>query len=84
MGPATHQFSISGVWADAVFASALQRCEQPSAGEIRLLGNLETPRGKLLQIILAGQPELDRKLDARVTAVMGGFRALLSGGRSNA
>jgi general secretion pathway protein A len=32
--------------------------------EIRLLGNLETRRGKLLQIILAGQPELDRKLDA--------------------
>jgi len=32
--------------------------------EIRLLGNLENPRlGKLLQIILAGQPELDRKLD---------------------
>jgi len=33
--------------------------------EIRLLGNLENPRlGKLLQIVLAGQPELDRKLDA--------------------
>jgi general secretion pathway protein A len=32
--------------------------------EIRLLGNLETRHGKLLQIILAGQPELDRKLDA--------------------
>jgi general secretion pathway protein A len=32
--------------------------------EIRLLGNLETRSGKLLQIILAGQPELDRKLDA--------------------
>ena len=33
--------------------------------EIRLLGNLENPKmGKLLQIILAGQPELDRKLDA--------------------
>ena len=32
--------------------------------EIRLLGNLESRRGKLLQIILAGQPELDRKLDA--------------------
>ena len=31
--------------------------------EIRLLGNLENRRGKLLQIILAGQPELDRKLD---------------------
>lgn len=32
--------------------------------EIRLLGNLENRRGKLLQIILAGQPELDRKLDS--------------------
>ncbi|HKE22761.1 MAG TPA: AAA family ATPase [Bryobacteraceae bacterium] len=31
--------------------------------EIRLLGNLETRRGKLLQIILAGQQELDRKLE---------------------
>jgi general secretion pathway protein A len=30
--------------------------------EIRLLLNLETPREKLLQIILAGQPELDIKL----------------------
>jgi general secretion pathway protein A len=32
--------------------------------EIRLLGNLENRRGKLIQVILAGQPELDRKLDA--------------------
>ncbi len=32
--------------------------------EIRLLGNLENRNGKLMQIILAGQPELDRKLDA--------------------
>jgi general secretion pathway protein A len=32
--------------------------------EIRLLGNLENRQGKLLQIVLAGQPELDRKLDA--------------------
>jgi general secretion pathway protein A len=32
--------------------------------EIRLLGNLENRNGKLLQIVLAGQPELDRKLDA--------------------
>lgn len=31
--------------------------------EIRLLGNLENRRGKLLQIILAGQPELDKKLE---------------------
>ena len=32
--------------------------------EIRLLGNLENRSGKLIQVILAGQPELDRKLDA--------------------
>jgi len=32
--------------------------------EIRMLGNLETRGGKLLQIVLAGQPELDRKLEA--------------------
>jgi general secretion pathway protein A len=31
--------------------------------EIRLLGNLETRRGKMLQIILSGQPELDGKLE---------------------
>ena len=33
--------------------------------ELRLLLNLETPRGKLLQIILSGQPELDDKLRLR-------------------
>jgi general secretion pathway protein A len=32
--------------------------------EIRLLTNLETSQKKLLQIILAGQPELDLKLDS--------------------
>jgi general secretion pathway protein A len=32
--------------------------------EIRLLTNLETPEGKLLQILLVGQPELDDKLDS--------------------
>lgn len=32
--------------------------------EIRMLGNLENRRGKLIQVILAGQPELDRKLEA--------------------
>lgn len=31
--------------------------------EIRLLGNLENRRGKLLQIVLAGQQELDGKLE---------------------
>ena len=32
--------------------------------EIRLLTNLETAQGKLLQILLVGQPELDEKLDS--------------------
>jgi general secretion pathway protein A len=32
--------------------------------EIRLLGNMENRSGKLIQVILAGQPELERKLDA--------------------
>lgn len=32
--------------------------------EVRLLGNLENRHGKLLQVILSGQPEFDRKLDA--------------------
>ncbi len=32
--------------------------------EIRLLANLENRRGKLLQIVLAGQPELESKLEA--------------------
>jgi general secretion pathway protein A len=31
--------------------------------EIRLLTNLETSQQKLLQIVLAGQPELDQKID---------------------
>ena len=32
--------------------------------EVRLLSNLETTDDKLLQIVLAGQPELDGKLDS--------------------
>ena len=31
--------------------------------EVRLLTNLENNRSKLLQVVLAGQPELDRRLD---------------------
>jgi general secretion pathway protein A len=38
--------------------------------EIRLLSNLETAKSKLLQIILVGQPELDKTLSQR------GFRQL--------
>src|SRR5690242_9840163 len=38
--------------------------DQDVLEEIRMLGNLENRRGKLLQIILSGQQELDRKLEA--------------------
>ena len=31
--------------------------------EIRMLGNLENRRGKMIQIILSGQPELDAKIE---------------------
>src|SRR4029077_17724396 len=33
--------------------------------EIRLLTNLETAKHKLLQIVLVGQPEFERKLDSQ-------------------
>ena len=35
MRSAMHNPSISAVWADALFVSALQRCEHPSAGQVR-------------------------------------------------
>jgi type II secretory pathway predicted ATPase ExeA len=40
-----------------------QNLEWEVLEEIRLLGNLETRRGKMMQIIMSGQPELDRKLE---------------------
>lgn len=41
-----------------------QHLSEETLEEIRLLTNLETPQVKLLQIILAGQPELDQKLES--------------------
>jgi hypothetical protein len=35
MEPAIENSSISDVWADALFASPLQRGDQPSAGQVR-------------------------------------------------
>jgi len=35
MGSASHPLHGSPVWADALFVSALQRGDQPSAGQIR-------------------------------------------------
>lgn len=42
-----------------------QNLSQQAMEEIRLLTNLETSTEKLLQIVLAGQPELEEKLNRR-------------------
>lgn len=49
----------------ALIVDEAQNLDWSVLEEIRLLGNLENRRGKMLQIILAGQPELDRKLEDR-------------------
>jgi general secretion pathway protein A len=49
----------------ALIVDEAQNLDSDVLEEIRLLGNLENRRGKMLQIILAGQPELDRKLEER-------------------
>ena len=38
MEPAMYQSSISALWAEALFVSALQRCDQPSTGQARQAG----------------------------------------------
>jgi hypothetical protein len=35
MEPAMHDSNIRAVWADALFVSALQHCDQPSAGQVQ-------------------------------------------------
>jgi hypothetical protein len=35
MKPAMHRPGTSAVWADALFVSALQRCDRPSPGQVR-------------------------------------------------
>ena len=45
------------------FVEEAQSMPLETLEEIRLLSNLETHRAKLLQIVLFGQPELDRNLD---------------------
>ena len=42
-----------------------QTLSENTLEQVRLLSNLETSREKLIQILLLGQPELDRKLDGR-------------------
>ena len=47
----------------ALLVDEAQKLSLEGLEELRCLGNLETDRDKLLQIVLAGQPELDQKLD---------------------
>ncbi len=42
-----------------------QTLSENTLEQVRLLSNLETSRDKLIQILLLGQPELDRKLDGQ-------------------
>jgi type II secretory pathway predicted ATPase ExeA len=52
----------SGGASVVVFIEEAQSMPLETLEEIRLLSNLETHRHKLMQIVLFGQPELDRKL----------------------
>lgn len=46
-----------------LFIDEAQNLQGEVFENLRLLSNLETPREKLLQIVLTGQPELEAKLD---------------------
>jgi general secretion pathway protein A len=46
-----------------LFVDEAQNLKEEVFENLRLLSNLETRREKLLQIVLAGQPELENKLD---------------------
>ncbi len=45
-----------------VIVDEAQNCSAATLEHLRLLSNFETPAGKLLQILLVGQPELSEKL----------------------
>jgi general secretion pathway protein A len=49
----------------ALIVDEAQNLEWEVLEEIRLLGNLENRRGKMMQIVLSGQPELDTRIEAK-------------------
>lgn len=55
-----HQRGITSV----LILDEAQNLTIESLEEVRLLTNLETAEAKVLQVVLAGQPELDEKLDS--------------------
>jgi type II secretory pathway predicted ATPase ExeA len=48
----------------AIIIDEAQNLSKEVLEELRMLSNLETPKSKLLQILLVGQPELEVKLDS--------------------
>ena len=68
-----HQYLLSAYYKDEkviLIVDEAQGLKPELLEEIRLLSNLETSRSKLLQIVLLGQPELDKTLS------QAGFRQL--------
>lgn len=57
---ALKQLSVGGNV--ALIVDEAQNLNEPAMENLRLLSNLETPKHKLVQIILSGQPELETKL----------------------
>jgi len=57
----TEQFRTGNIV--ALLIDEAQNLSLESLEELRCLGNLETTKNKLVQIVLAGQVELERKLD---------------------
>ena len=47
----------------ALIIDEAQNLDQRTLENLRLLSDLETPKQKLVQIVLSGQPELDQKLN---------------------
>jgi type II secretory pathway predicted ATPase ExeA len=61
-----YQYAIEQFNSDKIVALLIDEAQDLSPHcleELRLLGNLETDKQKLLQIVLVGQPELEQKLD---------------------
>ena len=58
------RFALAGKCA-VVLIDEAQAMPLPTIEALRLLSNLETEKRKLLQVILFGQPELDRRLEDR-------------------
>ena len=48
-----------------IFLDDAHRMKDEIIEELRLLSNLETSRTKLIQLVIAGEPELNRRLNSK-------------------